>query len=227
MEIEEEIGRRRRRRENVEIRLKTIGPAPPSTLLTPSRIQVRELRKLISTINHLPIDNMRLILRGNVLHDSEDENDVYLQLHHGDSVIVAVKPKPPAKHLRDDVYIDDDDLDLKFQLPQSTSRWKKRLYFLLRNRLKLPNVLLMAIFSLSAKAWAMIILWFILAPIAHRWYLGPLYILGTAFSIIFLNLGQRQPGDISAYSIFNDDFRELPGTLNADRLDRDLRAGQF
>lgn len=31
----------------------------------------------------------------------------------------------------------------------------------------------------------------------------------------------------SAYSIFNQDFRELPGTLNADRLDRDIRAGQF
>lgn len=31
----------------------------------------------------------------------------------------------------------------------------------------------------------------------------------------------------SAYSIFNEDFRELPGTLNADRLDRDIRAGQF
>lgn len=32
---------------------------------------------------------------------------------------------------------------------------------------------------------------------------------------------------VSAYSIFNEDFRELPGTLNADRLDRDIRAGQF
>lgn len=31
----------------------------------------------------------------------------------------------------------------------------------------------------------------------------------------------------SAYSIFNEDFRELPGTFNADRLDRDIRAGQF
>lgn len=33
-----------------------------------------------------------------------------------DSVIVAVKPKPPAKHLKDDVYIDDDDLDLVIEL---------------------------------------------------------------------------------------------------------------
>ena len=31
----------------------------------------------------------------------------------------------------------------------------------------------------------------------------------------------------SAYSIFNEDFRELPGTFNAERVDRDIRAGQL
>lgn len=34
----------------------------------------------------------------------------------------------------------------------------------------------MAIFSLSLKVWALIIMWFILAPIAHRWDIGPLYV---------------------------------------------------
>ncbi|KAH9769677.1 ubiquitin-like domain-containing protein [Citrus sinensis] len=155
--------------ESVEITVKTIGPAPPSRLSVSSPIKVRDLRKLIATssANHLPIENLRLVFRGKVLDDTQDDDDrddVYLQLSNGDSVIAAVKPKPPPRHLRDDTCIDDDDLDL---------------------------------------------------------------ILGTAFSIIFLNLGQRQPGDMSAYSIFNDDFRELPGTLNADRLDRDIRAGQI
>ncbi|KAH9769672.1 hypothetical protein WN944_019079 [Citrus x changshan-huyou] len=218
--------------ESVEITVKTIGPAPPSRLSVSSPIKVRDLRKLIATssANHLPIENLRLVFRGKVLDDTQDDDDrddVYLQLSNGDSVIAAVKPKPPPRHLRDDTCIDDDDLDLKFKLPQSTSRWKRKLFFFLRNKLKLPDILLMAIFSLSLKIWAIIILWFVFAPIAHRWDLGPLYILGTAFSIIFLNLGQRQPGDMSAYSIFNDDFRELPGTLNADRLDRDIRAGQI
>ncbi|VFR02174.1 unnamed protein product [Cuscuta campestris] len=54
-----------------------------------------------------------------------------------------------------------------------------------------------------------------------------LQILGTGFGIVFYNLGQRQHGELSAYSIFNEDFRELPGTLNADRIDRDIRAGQL
>ncbi|XP_011028217.1 PREDICTED: uncharacterized protein LOC105128309 isoform X2 [Populus euphratica] len=189
-----------------------------------STIMVCDLRKLVAENRHLPIENLRLILRGNVLHDSRDEDDIWL--NNGDSLIVAVKPKPPAKHLRDG-FDDDDDDDLKFQLPQSASRWKRRLYFFLHDKLKLPDILLMGLFSLSLKAWAVFILWFILAPVAHRWDLGPIYIIGTGFVIILLNLGRRQAGDLSAYSIFNEDFRELPGTLNADRLDRDIRAGQF
>ncbi|KAE8713778.1 Single hybrid motif superfamily protein [Hibiscus syriacus] len=206
----------------VEITVKTIGPTRPSPLHVPSSIKVIELRKLVARKNHLPEENLKLILQGKVLHDREDEDDVYTRLNDGDSLIVAVKPKAPVG-----LNIEDDDEDLKFQLPQSTSRWKKKLYSFLRNRLKLPDIILMAMFSLSLKAWALVILWFILAPIAHKWELGPLYILGTGFCLIFLNLGRRQPGDVSAYSIFNEDFRELPGTLNADAIDRDIRTGRI
>ncbi|GAV64433.1 SAYSvFN domain-containing protein, partial [Cephalotus follicularis] len=211
--------------ETVEVTVKTIGPARPSRLHVPSPINVRDLRKLLADKDHLPVANVRVILRGKPLQDTKDGDDVYLQLNHGDSLIVAVKPKPPAGVDIDDD--DDDDEDLKFQFPPSTSRWKRKLYSFLHDKLKLPDVILMAIFSLSLKTWAVIVLWFIMAPVAHKWDLGPLFILGTGFAIILLNLGKRQPGDISAYSIFNEDFRELPGTLNADRLDRDIRAGQF
>ncbi|XP_010531732.1 PREDICTED: uncharacterized protein LOC104807964 [Tarenaya hassleriana] len=206
----------------VEISLKTIGPARPSRIRVASRIKVRDLRNLIAGKNQCPVANLRIILRGKVLQDDDDGDDVYVTLKDGDSLIVAVRPKPPVG-----VEADEEDDELKFQLPQSASRWKRRLYSFLRNKLKIPDILLIGLFSLSLKAWVIVILWFLFAPLAHRWELGPLYILGTGFSIILLNLGQRQPGDISAYSIFNEDFRELPGTLNADRIDRDLRAGQF
>ncbi|RDX76923.1 hypothetical protein CR513_43035, partial [Mucuna pruriens] len=196
--------------EKVEIVLKTIGPARPSRLLVPSSIKVRDLRTLIAENDNLPIDNLSLVLRGSALCDMKNGDDVCVHLNDGDCLIVAVKPKPP-----------------KFRLPHSSSRWKKRLYSFLHDNLKLPDILLMVIFTLSLKAWLLIILWFILAPVAHRWDLGPLYILATGFCLILFNLGKRQAGDISAYSIFNEDFRELPGTLNADRLDRDIRAGQF
>ncbi|OVA00103.1 putative domain SAYSvFN [Macleaya cordata] len=212
-------------RELVEITLKTIGPARPSRIEVPSHIKVHSLRSLIAGDCSLPIEQLKLILRGQILHDTKNGDDVYLLLKNGDSLIVAVKPVPPAKHIRDG-FDDDDDEDL-IQIPQLTSQWKRKVFSVLHEKLKLPHIVLMAIFSISLKAWAVIVLWFALAPIAYRWDLGPLYILGTGFSIILLNLGQRQHGDLSAYSIFNEDFRELPGTLNADRLDRDIRAGQF
>ncbi|KAL6979837.1 hypothetical protein U1Q18_021493 [Sarracenia purpurea var. burkii] len=211
----------------VQISLKTIGPAPPSSINVPSRIKVQDLRKVVAGNAHLPIENLRLILRGNVLHDNRTGLDEFIQLNNGDSMIVAVKPKPPVKHIRDGLDEDDDEEDLKFKLPQLTSGWKKTLFSFLRDKLRLPDMLLIAIFSVSLKMWAIIVMWFTLAPVAHSWDLGPLYILATGFAIIFLNLGKRQHGDMSAYSIFNEDFRELPGTLNADRLDRDIRAGQF
>ncbi|KAM1257858.1 hypothetical protein FF1_037510 [Malus domestica] len=217
----------KKKKKKVEIVVRTIGPAPPSRLQVPSSITVHDLRKLIAENGHLPIERLRLILRGNVLHDSKSAQDVYLQLSDGDSLIVAVKPKPPVKHLRDGFDDDDDDEDLKFQLPLSSSPWKRALYSFLHDKMKLPDILLMAIFSLSLKMWVIIIMWFIFAPVAHRWDIGPLYILATGFVVILVNLGKRQPGDVSAYSIFNEDFRELPGTLNAERLDGDIRTGQL
>ncbi|XP_024168632.1 uncharacterized protein LOC112175200 isoform X1 [Rosa chinensis] len=229
--VEEEelipINHRNNGDDKVGIVVRTIGPAPPSRLQLPSSIRVLDLRKLIAEKYQLPLEKLRLIMRGNVLHDSKSGQDVNLQLKDGDSLIVAVKPKPPSKHLRDGLDEDDDEDDLKFQLPQSSSRWKRRVYAVLHDKLKLPDILLMAIFSLSLKMWVIIIMWFILAPVAHQWDLGPLYILGTGFGVILLNLGQRKPGDVSAYSIFNEDFRELPGTLNAERLDGDIRTGQI
>jgi hypothetical protein len=55
---------------------------------------------------------------------------------------------------------------------------------------------------------------------------GPLYVLASAAALIFVNLGTRKPGEASAYSVFND-FRELPGQLNAAAMDDQLRRGQL
>nr|KJB51673.1 hypothetical protein B456_008G228100 [Gossypium raimondii]KJB51675.1 hypothetical protein B456_008G228100 [Gossypium raimondii] len=118
----------------VEITLKIIGPARPSRLHVPCSLRVHDLRKLIAGKNRLPVENLKLISQGKVLHDREDEDDIYIQLNDGDSLIVAVKPKAPSG-----LDIDDDEEDLKFQLPQSTSWWKKKLYSFLLNRLKLPD----------------------------------------------------------------------------------------
>lgn len=120
----------------VEIIVRTIGPTRPSRLLAPSPIKVCDLRKLVAESSRLPIGNLKLILRGKILDDCKNEDDVYVRLNHGDSLTVAVKPKPPAEHLHNE--FDEDEDDLKFRLPESSSRLKKKVYTFLREKLKFP-----------------------------------------------------------------------------------------
>lgn len=47
---------------------------------------MHDLRKLVAGNGHLPIENLRLILRGNVLHDTKDGDDVSLQLNDGGNI---------------------------------------------------------------------------------------------------------------------------------------------
>eukprot|EP00897_Mesotaenium_endlicherianum_P000027 jgi/Mesen1/10024/ME000073S09305 len=116
----------------------------------------------------------------------------------------------------------------RFKMPDHASCLERRLATYLRDTLRVPDPALVVFFWLRLRTWACILGWCLLAPIVQlRWELGPVYVIGTCFAIIFFNLGKKQEGDESAYSIFNEGFRELPGTLNADRIDRDIRAGQF
>ena len=62
---------------------------------------------------------------------------------------------------------------------------------------------------------------------ACRLQVGPLYVLGTILVVIFTNLGTRKPGEASAYSVFNEGMRALPGQLNADAIDDQMRRGQM
>lgn len=55
---------------------------------------------------------------------------------------------------------------------------------------------------------------------------GEIYVLATLVTLILCNLGTRKEGEASAYSIFNG-FRELPGQLNANVLDDQIRRGQM
>ncbi|XP_062194748.1 uncharacterized protein LOC133897932 isoform X2 [Phragmites australis] len=213
--------------ETVEVMLRAVGPTRPTTLRLPPLITVADLRRRVAHDRRLAAPEegrLRLILRGRTI---PRQDDARVNLRDGDTLIVVVAPKPPANHLRDDEDDEEEEEELKFKIPQTTTLFKRKFFIFLRDKLRLPDIFLMVLFSLSMKAWVTIAMWFLLAPFAQKYDVGPLYILGTGFLIILFNLGRRQQGDVSAYSIFNEDFRELPGTFNAERIDRDIRAGQF
>ncbi|KAK2080712.1 hypothetical protein QBZ16_000566 [Prototheca wickerhamii] len=92
-------------------------------------------------------------------------------------------------------------------------------------RRRLPTLPLLLVLCFP-HFWLGVAAWCVGAHLSARAELGPLYILGTIFILIAINLGQRAAGQASAYSIFNN-FRRLPGQLTAEDLDHQLRHGQM
>ena len=102
----------------------------------------------------------------------------------------------------------------------------KRLHRKLCKDWHIPEWAFMILLAVPLKAWLIGVAWIVGAPVAKMLHLGPVYILGTLILLIFMNLGTRQAGEASAYSIFNN-FQELPGQLNANSLDDQMRRGQM
>eukprot|EP00955_Chlamydomonas_euryale_P115369 366344-Chlamydomonas_euryale.AAC.12 len=63
--------------------------------------------------------------------------------------------------------------------------------------------------------------------LSSRAGVGPIFVLAAIAATIFSNLGRRRDGEQSAYSIFNTGMRRLPGQLDADQIDEQMRRGQF
>jgi hypothetical protein len=55
------------------------------------------------------------------------------------------------------------------------------------------------------------------------WELGALYIMISIIIAIFMNLGERKKGELSAYSVFNKGFYRLPGQLRPEDFEREIR----
>lgn len=52
---------------------------------------------------------------------------------------------------------------------------------------------------------------------------GSLWVIFTLFSAMFLNLGERKPGELSAYSVFNDGFTKILGTTSPEQFENEIR----
>uniref|UniRef100_A0A158Q806 SAYSvFN domain-containing protein n=1 Tax=Elaeophora elaphi TaxID=1147741 RepID=A0A158Q806_9BILA len=51
---------------------------------------------------------------------------------------------------------------------------------------------------------------------------GLVFFVSSLFVLLFINLGRRKSGELSAYSVFNPQCERLPGTLTAEHFERDL-----
>lgn len=65
-------------------------------------------------------------------------------------------------------------------------------------------------------------MWFLLLYIFIRIEFGLVYIISSLLYFIFANLGKRREGELSAYHVFNKDFKALPGQLQASQIEAEL-----
>lgn len=85
-------------------------------------------------------------------------------------------------------------------------------FFQLKNIPKVEWKTIALITTWSAGYWAFL-----------QWELGSLYIMISILVAMFMNLGERRKGELSAYSVFNKGFRNLPGQLRGEDIDREIR----
>ena len=67
---------------------------------------------------------------------------------------------------------------------------------------------------LSTKNIIIFILWYSLYRIFLKYNFGAVYFMITIIALIFLNLGERKPGEISAYSVFNPNQERILGSMS-------------
>jgi len=142
---------------------------------------------------------------------------------HLDKLLITAKQTLPQRTPTEAAEED----DVVFRLDPNASRLKKWVVRLLSEKLKFLNIALYWIFSIRPVYYLMFAVWMVLSPIAAKYDLGPIYILGTIFALIVFNLGVRREGELSAYSIFNRNVERLPGQLDADQIDREIRQGRM
>uniref|UniRef100_A0A0N5A010 SAYSvFN domain-containing protein n=1 Tax=Parastrongyloides trichosuri TaxID=131310 RepID=A0A0N5A010_PARTI len=51
---------------------------------------------------------------------------------------------------------------------------------------------------------------------------GIVYMICFLMLLMYLNMGKRKEGEISAYSVFNENFESLPGQMNAGHFEESL-----
>ena len=62
---------------------------------------------------------------------------------------------------------------------------------------------------LHLKYFRAFVLWYLAFATAREYGFAEVVVIFTAFAAIFMNLGQREAGTLSAYSVFNRNFEEV------------------
>ncbi|KAG2453360.1 hypothetical protein HYH02_001584 [Chlamydomonas schloesseri] len=200
----------------------------------PASCQVEQIFKTAEeAFGAITKGGIKVVLRGSALPGDKPGQLVTLQ--DGDHLLVAPQRKGPSAEVmaavnkaaaaRGGSHAAGDDDDDRIELPANAARWEAVAVEWLRSRV--PDWVLEWVVLVRPRRFAILVVFLAGCIAASRVGLGPVFILVSLIASIFLNLGQRRAGEVSAYSIFNRGVRRLPGQLDADEIDRQMRQGQL
>ena len=214
----------------MRLTVRTLRRGWSASVDVPDGCTVGELRRVAARAADIsPWSRAKLVLRGASLVDDA----AVAPVRPDDTLLVASAPVPPPAQNppptspssgRDappafpsgDVSDgwDDDDTPAARDAPARVAL----------RRAGVPDLLARLLVAVSWRAWVGALMWLALCRLSHALDLGPVFVVCSGFVAIRLNLGNRKPGEASAYSIFNG-FRELPGAFNAAAVDEHVRRG--
>ncbi|CAI5978530.1 unnamed protein product [Closterium sp. NIES-65] len=171
----------------------------PTGVVVPANVRLGKLKQRVGEATGLPADDrLTLIVRGTVLAGDSACSSSSEPSDRAKHVILAtVRPRaPPPQVANARVGEVEEEEEEVFVIPASASPLQRRIFLFLQDECRIPGFLLVPFFWLSPHKWLLVILWFIAAPLLQLYFeLGPLFILGTCFALIFFNLGTRQQGE--------------------------------
>jgi len=224
----------------MRVTVRTLRQGWSAEIDVPAKCTVGTLRRLAAKAADIsPPANAKLVLRGAPLADDAE----VASLKPGDTLLVAVAPpapvrvdaersspaaipaarRRPAPTRRDGDDSDDDDA-LPAPVDASTLRPAARALVAALRRARVPEPAISLAIAVPTRAWVGVGLWLAMCRLSHSADLGPVFVICSGiFAIFAFGLGKRKPGEWSAYSIFNEGVRELPGTFNAGAVDNHIR----
>eukprot|EP00299_Pterocystis_sp_00344_P009614 c4100_g1_i1.p1 GENE.c4100_g1_i1~~c4100_g1_i1.p1 ORF type:complete len:137 (+),score=21.77 c4100_g1_i1:27-437(+) len=75
----------------------------------------------------------------------------------------------------------------------------------------------------SAPWWGKLVVWLILWFGYSYWEFGTIFFIVSSIAFVWFNLGEKKPGEASAYSIFNQNFSRLLGDKDWQQIENEIR----
>lgn len=177
---------------------------------------VEGLKRRLSTLSGIPTGTLQLVCAGEVLQDDEQR---VCDLQRTSLIAWTARY---SKVRSDDAHAAAEatrrkDQERRAELARPL--WRR---LLASARQHAPTVVA-ALRTVGPRTWLKLAVWFALMLVCRHYRLGQPFVITTLIVLMLSNLGERKPGEASAYTVFNDGMEALPGQLMMEDFEGELR----